>query len=241
MLDSLDLSKLSRTEKAELVTLLEAKDKLRRENRIKSYYPDGGPLRRELYPRHMEFFEAGATYRERCFMAGNRVGKTEGAGGYETALHLTGDYPDWWEGKRFDRPIKGWAAGDTNETTRDIVQYKLLGAPGYLGEGLIPKDRIIKTTPRSGIPGAVLDVYVKHSSGGISVLTLKSYEQGRKKFQGTEIDLIWLDEEPPLDVYSECVTRTMTTGGIVYLTFTPLEGLSEVVMSFLPKEYQFSA
>ena len=73
------------------------------------------------------------------------------------------------------------------------------------------------------------------------MLTLKSYEQGRKKFQGTEIDLVWLDEEPPEDVYSECVTRTMTTGGIVYLTFTPLEGLSNVVMSFLPKEYQLSA
>lgn len=241
MLDSLDLSKLSKAEKAELITLLEAKDKLRRENSIKSYYPESGPLRRELYPRHMEFFSAGARYRERCFMAGNRVGKTEGAGGYETALHLTGDYPDWWEGKRFDRPVKAWAAGDTNETTRDILQYKLLGAPGREGEGLIPKSRIVKTTPRSGIPGAVLDVYVEHNAGGLSVLTLKSYEQGRKKFQGTEIDLIWLDEEPPQDVYSECVTRTMTTGGIVYVTFTPLEGLSEVVMSFLPKEYRLNA
>ena len=241
MLDSLDLSRLSKAEKAELVTLLEAKDRLRRENRIKTYYPDEGPLRRDLYERHMEFFRAGEMYRERCFMAGNRVGKTEGAGGYETVLHLTGDYPDWWEGKRFDRPVKAWAAGDTNETTRDILQYKLLGPPGYEGEGLIPKAKIVKTTPRSGVPGAVLDIYVDHASGGTSVVTLKSYEQGRKKFQGTEIDVVWLDEEPPLDVYSECVTRTMTTGGIVYITFTPLEGLSEVVMSFLPREYQFSA
>ena len=241
MLDSLDLSKLSQTEKAELIVLLEAKDKIRRENKIREYFPDDGPLRRELYERHLEFFRVGATHRERCFMAGNRVGKTESAGGYETALHLTQDYPDWWEGKRFNRPTKCWAAGDTNETTRDILQYKLLGPPGYHGEGLIPKDRIIKTTPRSGIPGAILDIYVENEWGDPSVVTLKSYEQGRKKFQGTEIDVIWLDEEPPLDVYSECVTRTMTTGGLVYVTFTPLEGLSEVVMSFLPKEYQFSA
>lgn len=241
MLDSLDLSKLSADQKAELIVLLEAKNRLRRENSIKSYYPDGGPLRRELYGRHLEFFREGAHYRERCFMAGNRVGKTEGAGGYETALHLTGDYPDWWEGKRFDRPVKAWAAGDTNETTRDILQYKLLGAPGEEGTGLIPKSAIVRTTPRSGVPNAVLDIYVRHVTGGLSVVTLKSYEQGRKKFQGTEIDAVWLDEEPPMDVYNECVTRTMTTGGIVYLTFTPLSGMSDVVMSFLPKEYRLDA
>ena len=244
MLDSQtlpNLSRLSLDQKRELLELLEAKERLRAENKIREYYPASGPLRRELYPRHMEFFSSGATHRERCFMAGNRVGKTEGAGGYETVLHLTGDYPDWWEGKRFTKPIVGWAAGDTNETTRDIIQRKLVGPHGYEGTGLIPKSKIIKTTPRSGIPGAILDIYIEHVSGGTSVLTLKSYEQGRKKFQGTEIDLVWLDEEPPEDVYSECVTRTMTTGGIVYLTFTPLEGLSNVVKSFLPKEYQLSA
>jgi hypothetical protein len=53
------------------------------ENRIDSYYPDGGPLRRELYPKHLEFFRAGIEHRERCFLAANRVGKTEGVGGYE--------------------------------------------------------------------------------------------------------------------------------------------------------------
>jgi phage terminase large subunit-like protein len=47
--------------------------------------------------------------------------------------------------------------------------------------------------------------------------------------------VIWLDEEPDLDVYSECLLRTMTTGGLVMCTFTPMLGLSEVVMSFLPE------
>ena len=55
------------------------------ENRIDSYYPDDGPLRRELYPKHLEFFRAGIEHRERCFLAANRVGKTEGVGGYEHA------------------------------------------------------------------------------------------------------------------------------------------------------------
>ena len=90
--------------------------------------PDGSIIHaRHKYAKHLEFFEAGAKYRERCFMAANRVGKTLGAGGFETAAHLTGQYPDWWPGRRFDKPVKWWAAGRTNETTRDIVQATLLG------------------------------------------------------------------------------------------------------------------
>jgi len=39
---------------------------------------------------------------------------------------------------------------------------------------------------------------------------LKSYDQGRESFQGTEQHVIWLDEEPPLPIYVEALTRTMT-------------------------------
>jgi len=96
------------------------------ENRIDSYYPDEGPLRRELYPKHLEFFRAGVEHRERCFLAANRVGKTEGVGGFELTCHLTGEYPVWWEGRTFDHQIEAWAAGDTSQTVRDIIQAKLL-------------------------------------------------------------------------------------------------------------------
>jgi phage terminase large subunit-like protein len=75
---------------------------------------------------------------------------------------------------------------------------------------------------------------VKHESGGISVVQFKSYDQGREAFQGTEQDIIWLDEEPPMDVYTECLLRTMTNDGLVMLTFTPLRGMSEVVLAFMP-------
>ncbi len=77
---------------------------------------------------------------------------------------------------------------------------------------------------------------MRHASGGWSVLGLKAYNQGRGSFEGTAQHVIWLDEEPPMDVYGECLIRTATTDGIVMLTFTPLAGMSEVVLGFLPAE-----
>lgn len=206
----------------------------RARNRILRYYPETGPLRRELYPKHQEFFRAGADHRERLMLAANRVGKSEGVGAYEITCHLTGRYPDWWQGRRFTSAVKAWAAGDTSKTVREIVQEKLLGARGSLGQGMIPGDCIVHKTAKSGVADAVDTVYVKHVSGKNSVLVLKSYDQRREAFQGSEQDVIWLDEEPPLDIYTECLLRTMTTNGLIVLTFTPLQGLSDVVLSFLP-------
>lgn len=206
----------------------------RRRNKLSRYYPAEGPLRRELYPRHMAFFAAGKEYRERAMLAANRVGKTEGVGAYEAALHLTGRYPDWWPGRRYARPIKCWAAGDTSKTVREILQEKLLGQLGQLGTGMIPGDAIVKTSAKAGVADAVDTVWVRHASGGVSTLVLKSYDQRRESFQGSEQDLIWLDEEPPMDIYAECLIRTMTTGGMVMGTFTPLQGLTPMVMHFLP-------
>jgi phage terminase large subunit-like protein len=221
--------------------LLQTLESLKREQqrrqsrrKILSYYPDAGPLRRELYPKHQEFFLAGAKYRERLMLAANRIGKTEGVGGYELALHLTGQYPEWWQGRRFNRAVKAWAAGDTGITVRDIIQAKLMGPIGAWGTGLIPGDSIAREVRGSGIPDKLDTVYVKHATGGMSACTLKSYDQRRESFQGTEQDIVWLDEEPPLDIYTECLLRTMTNNGMVMLTFTPLLGMSEVVLSFLP-------
>lgn len=235
---------LTSSQKRELLALLE--EKARRESRRKLYtmFPDDGPCARHLYAKHLEFFRAGAKYRERAFVAGNRVGKTE-AGAFECALHLTGQYPDWWTGRRYEKPIRLWAAGKTNETTRDIIQEKLLGVvafnagrKGFSGTGMIPGDAIGGATWKAGVSDLADTIKVKHVSGGWSMLGLKSYQQGRGSFEGTAQHVIWLDEEPPMDVYGECLIRTATTRGLVMLTFTPLEGLSDTVMSFLPTEYR---
>jgi phage terminase large subunit-like protein len=224
----------------EFLAIMEELARRQSRRKLDTYYPATGPLRRELYPKHLAFFAGGAEHRERLFLAANRVGKTEGVGAYETTLHLTGQYPDWWTGWRSAKPVRWWAAGKTNETTRDIVQSKLLGPAswsggkkGFAGTGMVPGDSIGPVTWKAGLTDLADTVAVRHVAGGYSLLGIKSYQQGRGSFEGTEQDGSWLDEEPPLDVYSECLIRTMTTDGRILLTFTPLEGMSEVVMNFL--------
>lgn len=171
-------------------------------------------------------------------MAGNRCGKTT-AGGYETTLHLTGLYPAWWEGRRFDCPTEFWVAGETGLTTRDILQRELLGRWGSFGTGTLPREVIVDWTRKAGnVPETVDTILVRHVSGGVSVCGFKTYSEGRGNFQGTFKHGCWFDEEPPAPVYTEALMRTMVVpgdprGGLIYLTFTPLLGWSDVVTSFL--------
>ena len=200
------------------------------------YFTAKEPFPRSAYPKHLEFFAAGAVYKERLFMAANRIGKSEG-GAFEVTCHLTGKYPSWWTGRRFDGPVEVWACGTTSETTRDIVQSKLFGPPDGVGVwagGMVPPNLVVKHTKRPhGLTNSLESVWVAHVSGGVSIVGLKTYEQGRKSFEGTAKHVIWCDEEPPADCYTEMLYRTLTTQGIVMTTFTPLQGMSEVVTGFL--------
>ena len=210
-----------------LLKAMQAEWDLRRSrNRLREYRP---------YSKQAEFHAAGATFRERLLMAGNQLGKTLCAS-MEVAMHLTGRYPDWWTGRRWGRPVIGWAAGVTGESTRDTVQRLLLGRPGQHGTGAIPHDALIGTVAARGVADLVDTIQVRHASGGVSILALKSYEKGREKWQGETLDIVWFDEEPPLDVYSEGLTRTNATGGMVFVTFTPLLGMSDVVLRFLSEQ-----
>lgn len=187
------------------------------------------------YSKQAEFHAAGAEHSERLFMAGNQLGKTV-AGSMEWAMHLTGKYPDWWRGRRFETPGRYWAAGETRVSTRDTVQKLLVGEPEKeeeWGTGAIPGDDIIGTSRAMGVANALDSVTVKHVSGGASTLLFKAYEQGRAKWQGDTLNGVWFDEEPPQDIYTEGLTRTNATNGIVMLTFTPLKGMSDVVQMFL--------
>lgn len=213
--------------------ILAAEDQRRERNKIERYFRDTGPYRRELYKPHLEFFAAGARYRTRIFLAANRTGKTT-AGAYELTLHLTGIYPHWWAGKRFQGAIRSIAASDSAKTTREVVQHELLGPPGRFGTGMIPYELLEKSTMRSGVTDAVDTCYVRHVTGEWSSLIFKSYEQKRESFQGLNLQYAWLDEETPESIFDEVLTRTATTNGLVALTFTPLQGLTPLIQRFLP-------
>ena len=234
--------------KKELVTLLQEKTRRTKYKQIESYYPASGPYSRSAYPKHMAFFKAGKDYSERAFIAANRVGKTY-AGGIELVYHVTGLYPDWWQGKRFTRPIKAWVGSLTPAQMKEAVQNVLFGNFADKGTGLIPRQVMLddagepRTWNMPGVPNVVGTALIRHFDDngdfdGWSQIEFKTYEQGWEKFKGAKVDVIWLDEEPKdHKIYSECATRTAgDTGdtGIIYCTFTPLLGFSDTVLSFLP-------
>lgn len=185
------------------------------------------------YAKQRIFHASGLRYRERLLRAGNQLGKSY-CGSAECAYHLTGLYPDWWEGRRFEEAPRCWVGGVTGALVRDGVQRLLLGIDG---DGLIPSKSIVDKTLARGVSDLYDTVQVRHVSGGLSVCTFKYYEQGRAAWQAATLDFIFMDEEPPMDLYMEALSRTNATGGMVYLTFTPLLGMSDVVARFLLEEH----
>ncbi len=191
--------------------------------------------------------DEGQQTKQKILMAANKTGKTF-CGAFEMAVHLTGRYPEWWQGTRFDRPIKAWASGNTSANVRDIVQAECLGEPGDtedFGKGAIPKDLIISTERAPGIPNAYSTVLIKHISGKSSKLFFKSYEQGAEQWMGKAVDVVWMDEEPPQPIYSQALRATLKTSGLTYMTFTPEKGMTKVVAGFMndlkPKQQLFNA
>jgi len=224
----------------QLLDLLQELDVSTMENQLIEVYSDtyenglvGGP-----YVWQEEFHDKGSTHRERAIIAGNRVGKTRTAAA-EVAIHLTGLYPKWWKGRQFTRPTDWIVAAPTNELCRDILQLALVGnmregekAPD--GRGWIPSSCIQDYGWRQcGVANVMDTLRIKHVSGGTSMCTFKSYEQGPVKFQGVARDGVWLDEEPKdYEIYTESLTRTLDKNGLVLFTRTPLFGMSDIVEHF---------
>jgi phage terminase large subunit-like protein len=219
-----DRAKLEKIEQA-----LQAISERKRYRSIEFYKP---------YSKQQQFHDLSMTLRERLLRAGNQTGKTF-CGANEVAYHLTGEYPDWWLGRRWERPVKVWAASKTGLSTRDTVQKYLCGEAGVVsaqGSGAIPRDAVDwknGVTTARGVADLYDTVQVKHKSGGVSILRFKSYDQGREKWQGETLDIIWFDEEPDIDIYIEGLTRITATKGMVFVTFTPLKGQSDVILRYI--------
>jgi phage terminase large subunit-like protein len=217
----------SQAELREILTTLEAID--HRKTYQRAYYF-------EPYEKQKQFFNLGNIKRERLLTAGNQQGKTE-AGAFEAYVHLTGDYPSWWKGRRFANATKGWLVGKTSVVTRDTIQKKLCGEPGVdslFGTGMIPKDSFVdKPSLARGVTNAYDSIHVRHKSGGISIARFKSYDQGREVFQGETLDWFWNDEECPIEIYMEELARITATNGIGFTTFTSMLGDTKLTERFL--------
>lgn len=222
---------MSAATKAELLALLQEKQRRRSINQLKSFKP---------YPWQRKFYAAGMANKQRTLLAANRTGKTYSAA-FEVACHLTGQYPEWWDGYRFDHPIRCWALGVTGEQIRDVIQKNLLGefeGDKPSGKGAIPGDCIGEFIRSPQTRNLIKDIQIKHVSGEWSSLSLKAYSQGQHVLMGESIDFIWIDEEPvDQAIYPQCLTRTATgdrgRGGRVMLSFTPENGMTPLVAQFL--------
>jgi phage terminase large subunit-like protein len=232
----------TKEELIQLVELLDSQINDLKYNKLKTLFPLEGPFSRVEYQKAWAFMQAGKLYNQRANISANRTGKTL-TGATELAYHLTGLYPVGWDGRVFTNSVDCWAAGITNQSTRDIQQKELLGELNDIGTGTIPKHCLGKITKKPGAADAIESIEVKHHLNGKwdgtwSRATFKSYEQRWESFQGTYRHVIWLDEDPELDpkIYPECLMRTMNSisPGMIIFTGTPLQGMSTVVKDFLP-------
>lgn len=211
----------------ERLAKLEELKKLRSQYRILTYAP---------YPKQQAFHHLRT--RERALFGANRSGKTFSAG-MEVAMHLTGFYPDWWKGVRFQNAVRWGIGSETGDLLKKGPQRILYGPMEAIGTGTIPKDLLVVPPKMSrGIPDGIDTLQVRHCTDGkpdgtLSAAVFMSYADGRAKWASDEWDGAWLDEEPDLEIYTEGLTRTNTSMGPVLLTFTPLRGVSDVVQRFL--------
>jgi len=217
-----------------LLALLLEQDNRHKYNKLKYWWDTA-------YPWQVELRDCTGSAAQILAMCANQIGKTT-TGAAITACHLTGKYPEGYKGHKFEKPINAWACGISNETTRDILQGNLLGIPGNpeaQGTGFVPREDILDTTRKPQVPNAIQTVLVQHynpytgNPNGVSRLDFKAYEQGETKFMGRPMDWIWLDEQPAASIYTQCITRTVATAGIVMMTFTPEDGMTKVIHQFL--------
>lgn len=231
---------LTRAQRVELAALLT--ERIRR-NKLRAAHDSYA----QMYDWQREFVAATGQYFECCLCAANQIGKTF-TGTTIDAMHLTGDYPDDWEGHRFDLAPLCWGLGYSMEKTRDLLQTALFGKyeNGTFEGGLIPAHKIISWESAQGTPNAMRTVRVKHISGSSSSIQFWSYSQGQHAIMGDVVDWFHVDEEPQdQKIRPQVLTRTLNgdngKGGRGIYTFTPENGRTELVVQFMdeptPSQY----
>ena len=156
--------------------------------------------------------------KNRWVFGGNRSGKTE-CGAVESIYMARGIHPY----RKNKDNVFGWVVSLSQQVQRDVAQSKILQ---YLNPEWID-DVIMLSGRKDSIKNGVIDqIKIKNVFGGISTIGFKSCDQGREKFQGSSLDFVWFDEEPPKDIYEECRMRVLDKNGDIFGTMTPLKGLT---------------
>lgn len=180
----------------------------------------------------------GASETFRMVSAGNRLGKSYFST-YETAVHATGRYPKGWTGLRYDKPLNilvmGWDWSQINRPK--CTAELLLGTPDDRGSGWIPKDDIQRMVPKLGMQNTVASVFVKHYDAqgnydGDTRIIFDVYSAGMGTLMGMSIDFALLDEQVPVDIFSQVKKRLWDTRGSCLYVATPEHGMDEVIKSF---------
>ncbi len=172
----------------------------------------------KVHVKQLEFHKC--LKRNRWVFGGNRTGKTE-CGAAEAAWLLRGNHPY----RKVRGAVTGWAVSVSYGAGREVAQKKLLS---YLNPEWLASVGMLKGS-KSGTEGGIVDyIAVKNVFGTISYVYFKSCEAGREKFQGSSLDFVWFDEEPPEDVYEECRMRVFDRKGDIFGTMTPLKGMTFV-------------
>ncbi len=156
--------------------------------------------------------------KNRWVFGGNRSGKTE-CGAVESIYMARGIHP-YRENKD---NVFGWVVSLSTQVQRDVAQAKILH---YLNKSWIVDVTMLSGKKESLEYGIIDQIKIKNVFGGISTIGFKSCDQGREKFQGSSLDFVWFDEEPPKDIYEECRMRVLDKKGDIFGTMTPLKGLT---------------
>lgn len=187
--------------------IAEELERRHKEEKLRFYKP---------HPKQLEFHQC--LKRNRWLFGGNRTGKTEG-GAAEGAMWTRGEHPY----RKINRPMDGWIVSLTSEVQRDVAQRKFLE---YINPAWI-KCVKMRDGKADDLENGVIDfMLIESVHGGLSRVGFKSCDQGRERFQGTSKDWIWFDEEPPEEIYMECLMRVMDCRGSIWGTMTPLKGLT---------------
>ncbi len=198
-------------------TVLKLMD-IEREQYARSREPLNLYNRGEVHKKQMAFHMCDK--RNRWVFGGNRSGKTE-CGAVECVWLARGIHPF----RPNKKDVAGWVVSLTQQVQRDVAQAKILK---YLPARYIC-DVVMREGSKASPEYGIIDyLVIKNAFGGTSRIGFKSCDQGREKFQGTSLDFVWFDEEPPKDIYDECRMRVFDRKGDIFGTMTPLKGLTWV-------------